>query len=138
MKYSKLAPALAVPALVLGLAAPASAEAAAQQEEARIAAAVVAATKGGGGVYGEAHYGNSGGDYLKVVDFTGRGGWRIRGSVEKAYRGEWVMVFQCTAADGDFSTCRRDIPGGTLIRTHVWAYKGGTTKYHGYSAQTRA
>ncbi|MFI0444114.1 hypothetical protein [Actinomadura sp. 6N118] len=135
MKYTKLIPAIAAPALALGLAAP-SAQAAAAQEEARILADVVAATRGSG-PYGEAHYGNSGGDYLKVDDFTARGGWRIRGSIEKLYRGEWVMVFQCTAADGDFSTCRRDIVGGTLIRAHVWAYKGSATKNHGYSPQTR-
>ncbi|MCO6007072.1 hypothetical protein NE236_18985 [Actinoallomurus purpureus] len=135
MKY-KLIPALAAPALALGLVAP-SAQAATPQAGVKIAAARVAVTKGGGSVYGEAHYGNSGGPYLKVVDFTARGGWRIRGSIEKAYRGDWVMVFQCTAADGDFSTCRHSIPEGTLIRAHVWAYKGSTTKYHGYSAQTR-
>jgi hypothetical protein len=59
-----------------------------------------------------------------------------RGSIEKAYHGDWVLVVQCTAADGDFSTCRHSIPTGTLIRTHVWAFKGSTTKYDGYSAQT--
>ncbi|MEV1244485.1 hypothetical protein ACIBO2_25010 [Nonomuraea sp. NPDC050022] len=135
MKY-KLILALATPVLALGLAVP-PAQAAAPQELSKIMADVVAVTKGGGSTYGEAHYGNSGGPYLKVVDFTDRGGWRIRGSIEKFYRGEWVQVFQCTAADGDFTTCRHSIPGGTLIRAHVWAYTGSSTAYHGYSAQTR-
>lgn len=125
MKY-KLIPILATATVALGLTAP-SAQ----------AASTVATTKGGGSVYGEAHFGESGGPYLKVVDFTDPGGWRIRGSVEKAYHGDWAMVFQCTAADGDFTTCRHSIPGGTLIRVHVWAYKGSTTRYHGYSAQIR-
>jgi hypothetical protein len=135
VKY-KLIPALAAPALALGLVAP-SAQAATPPGGVTIAAKIVATTKGGGSVYGEAQYGNSSGPYVKVTDFTDPGGWRIKGSIEKAYRGDWVLVVSCTAADGDFSTCRHSIPTGTLIRTHVWAYKGTTTKYDGYSAQTR-
>ncbi|WP_327093060.1 hypothetical protein OIE66_21165 [Nonomuraea sp. NBC_01738] len=99
---------------------------------------VIAATVGGGSTYGEAHIGPSGGQvYLKVQDFTDLGNWRIRGSIEKYYRGEWVQVIACTAKDTYSTTCYASIPVGTLIRSHVWAFLNTTVRYHGYSPSTR-
>ncbi|MDP9869051.1 MULTISPECIES: hypothetical protein [Streptosporangium] len=131
MKIMKLLPALAASVLALSLtSAPAQASAAMGY--------VVAVTVGGGSVYGEAHLGPSGGQtYLKVQDFTELGNWRIRGSIEKYYRGEWVQVVACTAKDTYSTTCYASIPVGTLVRSHVWAFLNNTVRYHGYSPSTR-
>ncbi|MBO8190206.1 hypothetical protein ITI46_00505 [Streptomyces oryzae] len=138
MKLRRLIPAaLAVPAIALALPAPAAHADAAARTRVKSGPVVVATIETSTLWWGEGAF-HPNGDLLKVNDGTNRGGWRIHANVEKFYRGEWVYVFGCTAADGAGTNCWKNIPEGTLVRVHAYAFKGSETKYHRYSAQTRA